>query len=170
MNGQKRFIGYYVTIICHQRENLFGEILDGKVILSEIGLIAERNWANIPERFSGIKLDEFIIMPNHLHGIIFINRVAEENHPNQKERTPRENSTGKFGEMTSGSLAAIVRLYKSTVTLHTRRLWKLDTSIIWQKNYYEHIIRDQQDLERIRWYIQENPIQWKNDQENLANH
>ncbi len=162
---------YFITITTKNRERFFGEINDGDVLLSGMGEIARDLWMEIPEHFHGVDLDEFIVMPDHVHGIIRIN-VA---HPGSRSRgdvaVPRRDvacnvSTGITGTdmdfykyMSSispkpGSLPAIVRSYKSAVTRRCRETG--NKYFAWQPRYYDRIIRDDTELENVRRYVREN--------------
>jgi REP element-mobilizing transposase RayT len=154
---------YFVTIVTHQRQCLFGAIVDGAMRLNEWGAIAERCWMEIPQHYPYVILDAFVIMPNHVHGIIILNEyhfngpiVGANNHsPLQNER-PRG---------TTQTIGSIVRGFKIGVTKWFRQ--HTDIYNVWQRNYYEHIIRNKTEWQRIRQYIANNPIHWKNDEHYL---
>ena len=147
---------YYVTICTQNKENIFGNIQNGKTMLNKYGKIAEKEWLNTKIIRPNVDLDYFIIMPNHLHGIIIIKeygrgvlRYAPTNIPTNEFRSPSE------------SLGAIIRGYKSTVTKQINELRNTPGLKLWQRNYYEHIIRNEKDLYRIRRYIVQNPLKWE---------
>ena len=174
---------YFVTICTHQRNCLFGEIVDGEIKLNTNGEIARGSWLSIPRHFKNVELDEFVIMPNHLHGIIIIesSEVAGEALANQdfsKQQnlssqcfapTVYTGETIKINGTKPQSLAAITQNYKSVSTRQINRMNKAKGNVIWQRNYYEHIIRNEEALNNIREYIVNNPINWVKDQENPAN-
>jgi REP element-mobilizing transposase RayT len=150
---------YFVTICTKAKQCIFGNIKEGKMQLNALGSIADRCWQEIPKHFSHTALDCFIIMPNHLHGILWIIEF------NQNQQISRQ-----FGNIVSGSLSSILRSYKSAVTKQINEI--CDTkgiSLVWQSNYYEEIIRDEQALEQIRKYIIYNPLNWDRDEENPRN-
>ncbi len=171
---------YFITITTKNRERFFGEIHDGDVLLSGMGEIARDLWMEIPEHFVHVELDEFIVMPDHVHGIINIlpcNRNDVKSPRNdvapRKSRNPRRDvacnvSTGITGTdmdfykyMSSispkpGSLPAIVRSYKSAVTKRCRETG--NKHFAWQPRYYDRIIRDDTELENVRRYVRENPL------------
>ncbi len=159
---------YFVTICTRGRECFFGEIIDGEMRLSDIGRIARQYWLDIPDHSPmNIELDEFVIMPNHIHGIIAImddgntrgRDVAcnvSTNHTAMSKISPK-----------SGSLGAIVRSYKSAVSRWARL--NNHPSFAWQERYYEHIIRDEHAQDTIRQYIAGNAAKWKTDRNNRSN-
>jgi REP element-mobilizing transposase RayT len=205
---------YFVTICTHQRNCLFGEIVDGEIKLNTNGEIARGSWLSIPRHFKNVELDEFVIMPNHLHGIIIIDssevvgealanqdfsqlfsevvgealanqdfsqlfsEVAGEALANQdcsKQQnlssqcfapTVYTGETVKINGTKPQSLAAITQNYKSVSTRQINRMNKAKGNVIWQRNYYEHIIRNEEALNNIREYIVNNSINWVKDQEN----
>ena len=146
---------YFVTICTQNRECFLGDILDGIMELSEIGEMAEKYWLEIPNHFPFIFLDCYIIMPNHIHGIIEIKcRDAKF-----CVSTGNEN---KFGPQ-SKNLASIIRGFKTGVKKYAT-INKIN--FVWQKSFYEHIIRGENDLNRVREYIRLNPLNWKGDRNN----
>jgi len=152
--------GYFFTLVTKLRECLFGEITDNEMILSPLGVIARECWYEIPTHFPNISLDAFIIMPNHLHGIIIINEPPRRG---TIYRAPTSYTMEKFGKPTIGSLPTIIRTYKAAVT--RRAGIELNMSSIWQKNYYEHILRGDEDYRHISAYIESNPLNWGIDEE-----
>ena len=151
---------YFVTICADEHENKFGEIIDGIMNLNESGEIAGSCWKAIPEHFPHTQLDDYVIMPNHVHGIIVIKQtmpVGANNYSPLRAAKPHGTS------MTIGS---IIRGFKIGVTkiLRQNNLKKP----VWQRNYYEHIIRDNDELNRIRKYIIDNPAKWEEDEYNLG--
>ena len=150
--------GYYVTIVTFQRECLFGEIACGEVRLNALGRIVAECWQAIPEHFPRAEVDAFVVMPNHVHGIIFLAGTmvgATHASPLPQPKFPHGPK--------SGSLGAIVGSFKSAVT-HRAGI-ELNAGNVWQRNYYEHIIRDQAEYECIARYIAENPSNWEQDDE-----
>ncbi len=145
---------YFVTICVKNRENLFGKIENDKMFLNEYGKVAEKFWLEIPFHYPSVSLDEFVIMPNHLHGIL----VIKKNTVGAQNLVPLQN---KFQKIIPRSLGTIIRGYKSGMTKWVRKNTNIHT--IWHRNYYEHIIRDEQDWEKIRDYIIKNPEMWKKD-------
>jgi len=151
---------YFVTICAKDHLPQFGEIRGNDMKLNEQGSIVEKIWKEIPEHFTNVPLDEFIVMPNHVHGILLL----DEN-PDCKGTACRAPTVEGFGKPVKGSLPTIIRSFKSESTHRINRLDKRKGISIWQRNYYEHIIRNQDSLNRIRRYIQENPIKWSTNPE-----
>lgn len=168
---------YFVTLTTHEREMLFGEIVDGELMPSKYGEIAMRCWQEIPAHFPHVELDEWVLMPDHLHGIIVI---VDELEPTDSRgealpcggeamlRPDRRIRPHPPRGCKPGSLGAIVGSFKSVVTRRVNELRDGPGAPVWQRNYYEHIIRNARELRAIRRYIQGNPYRWKEDQENLV--
>jgi putative transposase len=157
---------YFVTIRTHQGKLLFGEVVDGEMRLTEWGQLVSDCWLQIPEHFAHVKLDTWVVMPNHLHGIlVIINPVVGAQHaaPLPPAPLPPAPLPSRRTNIQSGSLGAIVRSFKSAVTRRINRMWGTPGTPVWQRNYYEHIIRNDAALERIREYIQHNPARWSED-------
>jgi putative transposase len=167
---------YFITLNTQNREKLFGEIKDGVMILNEAGLIAQKYWLEIPEHFPHAALHEFVIMPDHIHGVIEIiyhpnlkdNSVGANNSKNSvgaNNYSPRliETEINQQSNFRSPSktIGSIIRGFKIGVTkwikLHT------NAQHVWQRNYYEHIIRNTDAYHRICLYIRNNPKNWKED-------
>jgi REP element-mobilizing transposase RayT len=174
---------YFVTMCTQNRECLFGEISDGKMELNNAGIMAEQCWNEIPKHYPHVGLDACVIMPNHIHGIIMIeNGVVPTNvgannysplhtahsplpQPSKQPGTPGQPESPEPSVRpngTSKTIGAVVRGYKIGVTKWFRENTQI--KIVWQRNYYERIIRDDDELNRIRQYIVDNPINWQNDE------
>ena len=141
---------------------LFGTVIEEKVKLSSMGQIAKNCWNNIPNHFHNIKLDEFVVMPNHIHGIIIICRN------NIRRDAINRVSTGGITKtnnpmLSRNSLSNIIRQYKSRVSYE---IHKIQSDFAWQPRFYEHIIKSEKELQNIRDYIINNPIKWFYDSEN----
>ena len=155
---------YFVTICTHKRSCLFGDIVDGEMQLNDIGFVVRQCWLEIPSHFPHVALDAFIIMPNHIHGILWIVETPET--VGAKNCSPLPPSSTQHLRGTSKTIGSIVRGFKIGVIKLARR--NTGTNIVWQRNYYEHIIRNEEDLNTIRRYIMENPLRWHIDRENPA--
>ena len=153
---------YFITICAHNWECVFGEILGGTVRLSRIGEIVRDEWLKTPMIRSNVELDEYVVMPNHIHGIIIINDTGS----GTSQRAP---TMERFGSSTSNSIPTIVRLFKSASTKRTNQERGARGIAVWQRNYYERIVRTDREMNRIREYIFNNPMQWYYDRENPAN-
>jgi putative transposase len=150
---------YFITVCTQGRECLFGGVVDGEIRLNEYGKIAVNSWKDIPAHFRNAKLDAFLVMPNHIHGIIMIvgARHAVPLHQEQ------------FGKPIPCSISTIIRSFKSAVTKRINELRQTSGIGFWQRNYYEHIIRVDDELNNIREYITNNPLRWHEDEENPIN-
>jgi REP element-mobilizing transposase RayT len=152
---------YYVTVCVKDRECILGENLQNEVKLSRIGKIVKECWEGIPKHFSHAMLDEFVIMPDHLHGIIILvgtrHAVSQPLASSQREEISLQ--TGEeFGRPICGSLSTIMRSFKSAASnrIHSEGY----PEFAWQSRFYDHILRDARDLERVRRYIRNNPTRW----------
>lgn len=185
---------YFITLLAWQRENLFGQLAkSGDINLSPIGDIISVEWVRLEKRFRALELDEWVIMPNHLHGIIFLtesSKGTEENCNSQAQSgspVPLP-AVERYGVPVRGSIPTIIRSFKSSVTQQVQRMVDRQevqrarhagindsaTSAgafsflekVWHRNYYEHVIRDEIELDFIRLYIKDNPRRWAEDDEN----
>ena len=167
---------YFVTICTQYRECLFGEIQNDDMELNRLGQIVRDRWNRIPHHFKHVQLDAFQIMPNHIHGILFIVNVVGAKH-SHIESIQVEN---KFIRNASplrkrphgtqpGSLSAIMQNYLSMTSRNINQLRNTPGAKLWQRNYYEHIIRNEKELNQIRDYIIGNPLKWESDKDNPAN-
>lgn len=151
---------YYVTICSYKRECLFGEILGDIMELNDIGKIVNEEWLKTPSIRPELELDDYVIMPNHLHGIVIINdtkRVPVGTHGRASlHRAPR-------------SLGSFVAGFKSSATKRINTVRATARAPMWQERFHDHIIRNDADLARIRTYIANNPLRWVLDEENPVN-
>ncbi|MDE0085308.1 MAG: transposase, partial [Candidatus Poribacteria bacterium] len=140
---------YFVTICVQHRKCIFGTIIDGQIHLNEIGDIVVKWWNRIPQHFPSIEIGEYVIMPNHIHGIIAWNVDVGARSPRPKDKP---------------SLGKIVAYFKYQSTKFINQHHNTPGKRIWQRNYHDHVIRDDNDLQRLREYIQNNPKKWELDQ------
>ena len=160
---------YFVTIVTNQRVCLFGQIIEDQMRLSKAGLIAEARWLAIPEHFPHAELGAFVVMPNHIHGIIVLHdRAAAEPPPvgatHWVAPTPDAERRRPKGPI-RGSIGAIVGAYKMAVTRQIAQALGGGLKV-WQRNYHEHIIRDERDHRKVHDYIAVNLLKWQTDDEN----
>lgn len=156
---------YFVTICTKDREDFFGRIENDKMILNEYGKIAEKYWLEIPKHFSNCKLYEFVIMPNHVHGIVIIeNDIIVWNN----DIVLNNDRCSIQGNRNMELLPKIISQYKSSVTREIRKQFD-NFHFGWQKSFYDNIIRDAKSLNNIRQYIINNPLRWNLDKNNLQN-
>ncbi len=154
---------YFITICTQNRECNLGEIINGKMKLTVRGFIIDEFWLKIPEHFPNVELDEFVVMPNHVHVIIVINdnfnegRKHQQNHEADRETPPlRKKKT----------LGQIIAYYKYQTTKIINQIDDTPGMRIWQRNYYDRIIRNQKILDIARQYIFQNPLRWNKDPNN----
>lgn len=155
---------YFVTLCTYNGEALFGEIVDGSMVLNAWGEIVRDEWFKTVQLRPYVALydDEFVVMPNHIHGIIWI---VDDPVGARRRRAP---TTEQFGKPVAGSLPTIIRAFKSAVTRRIHQTPGTPGAPVWQRNYYERIIRNDEALNRIRAYILNNPLKWALDRENPA--
>jgi REP element-mobilizing transposase RayT len=152
---------YYITICTHQKKCVFGEIIEEKMILNPIGKIAHFQWGQLVHRFPNITLDQFIVMPNHLHGIIIIHENLNHAYENkQKPPIDQKPSINKFQQIIPGSLGSIIRTYKGTVSRRYHQTRFVSIKPLWQRGFYDRVINDEDELNTVREYIIFNPKMW----------
>jgi putative transposase len=157
---------YFITIVTFSRRHIFGEIAAGEMRLNAYGEIARMEWLKTAVVRREIEMDEFVIMPNHIHAIITIVECANVPVGARRRRAP----TGieQFGKSIPGSIPTIIRAYKSAVAARINRQRGTPGAPVWQRNYYDRIVRNKIELIRIREYIRHNPIRWEIDVENRS--
>jgi len=175
---------YFVTVCVFERECLFGELVDGEMRLNEAGRMVRECWDGIPDHFPHVELDAFIIMPNHLHGIFVLNddasivgaRHASPDFPVQMAATDRAtHARATHARATHASplrgpgpeprsIGAMVGSFKSAVTKRINQSRNTPGAPVWQRNYYERVIRGERELDGIRRYIVDNPAKWAEDE------
>ena len=142
---------YFVTLCAWQHKCFFAEIVDGERQLSAVGQIAHQTWEWLGDQYDHVQLDEWVVMPNHLHGIIVIN----------------EGRNAKAGGLKS--LGRLIGAFKTVSTKRINELRHSLGSVVWQRNYYERVIRNEHELAGTREYIVNNPMKWELDKENPIN-
>ncbi len=150
---------YFVTICAHERRCVFGSVADGRLVPTALGRLVRECWVAIPQHFHVVTLDEFVIMPNHLHGVITLTPLVGAQH-----RCALPGGATANG-VAPGSLGAIIRSFKAIVArrAHKELGWK---GPIWQRNYFERVLRDGKEFSDVSRYIMENPKKWEMDREN----
>ncbi len=152
---------YFLTICAYQRECLFGEIIGGKMRLNVIGEIIEEEWQRTGEIRENVSIDQFVVMPNHFHGIIFIHDVGASRwdaRPPGSENPTRACRRHAPTGLKSGGLGSIINHFKAAVTRHAKH-----PTPVWQRNYHDHVIRNERALAEIRDYVMNNPLRWELD-------
>jgi len=138
---------YFITICTKDKMHYFGKVVDGEMILSHIGVIANLLWYEIKNHTDHIELGEFIIMPNHIHGVLILNNNT--NTEGARHASPLRQT-----------ISSIVGSYKSAVSKHAHRL---NFDFTWQRNFYDHVIRDEASHQKIAEYVVNNPMKWEED-------
>lgn len=166
--------GYFVTICVHERACLLGQIINGEMVYSDAGKMAARWWMEINRKFPMVETDESIVMPNHFHGIVILvdpGSVGADLEDLALHQAETDRGTHAGGGTHAGvPLHTVVQWFKTMTTNEYIRGvrqfgWAPFRGKLWQRNYYEHVIRDQVDLERIRRYVTHNPMGWEEDRE-----
>lgn len=160
--------GYFVTICADGLKCLFGEVVDGSVRLSKYGNIVRDEWLRTPQIRREIQVDAFVVMPNHFHGIVFIEDDGA-NPVGAHRRAPTNRGACHAPlRRKPKSIGSIIAGFKSAVTRRINEARALPGAPVWQRNYYEHVIRNESDLNGIRDYIASNPARWHEDENNLG--
>ncbi len=185
--------GYFITVCTYRKESIFGYIRDGIMYPNELGRVAEEHWFEIPEHHSFVHLDEFVVMPNHIHGILVLDHAEAigEYGPegasgtgtaSRARTTPPWGGVGaglalpaspgpaapaiipapsrQFGQSQAGSISSVIGSYKSGVARVINQIRKTPGAEVWHRNFFDRIIKNSTQHERIRTYIQENPKRW----------
>ena len=157
---------YFITICTHERRCLFGDVREGKMVLNDAGWAAVQCWNDIPRHFPQTWLDEYIVMPNHIHGILCVGANNYSPLPSDVTNNYSSPQLTQRPRGTSKTIGSMIRGFKIGVTKWIRQNKNIDLHNVWQRNYYDHIIRDEVDLNRIREYIVNNPLKWDEDENN----
>ncbi len=144
---------YFITVCTHAKQPLLGVVREARMVENPVGCAVRTTWDHLPTRFPEVELDAFVVMPNHVHGIVVLRR----------DSPIRLGSGTKSGSPTLGE---VVGAFKSLSARAANRELKRQGPV-WQRGYYEHIVRDEDDLNRIRRYIDTNPLFWEKDQERV---
>jgi putative transposase len=146
---------YFVTACTRDRECLFGDIVDGEMRLNQYGMAVREEWLRTAQLRENVEVDAFTIMPNHVHGVVIITNGRG---------TARRAPTEEFGKPVAHSVPTIIRAFKSAATKRINAVRHSPGTPIWQRNYYEHVIRTDEELNAIREYILANPANWTIDE------
>ena len=172
---------YFVTIVTWNHVCLFGEIVKDEVQLNAMGRIVDRVWQEIPAHFPGVTVEDFVVMPNHVHGVIWIDGI-DVVEPDEIKKTDDVGARHELNQITDvgarhaspvrrprgvepQSLGAIVGSFKSAVTKQIHQIKGFKDLRVWHRNYYERVIRDEREHEQIVDYIHDNPMNWAGDSE-----
>ncbi len=164
---------YFITICTKDRVHYFGAIENAKMTLSNVGIIADLMWYEIKNHAKNIELGEFVVMPNHVHGILILNENELDNGtnvnvetrhalslPTEQSETEKTIGQNRFQNQGKNTISSIVGSYKSAVTKHCNRL---GFEFGWQSRFHDHIIRDAKSFSTIQYYIANNSINWEQD-------
>lgn len=171
---------YFITLCIYQRQCLFGEIVGGQMQLNQYGQVVGKCWQWLSEQYSYVDLDSWVVMPNHLHGIIVIttngcrgdSRIAPTGNASTGTTFTETASTpiAPTDEPKRKPLGRLIGAFKTVSTKQINAICNTPSAPVWQRNYYEHIIRNETALHNIQRYILENPRRWADDAENLRNY
>ena len=150
---------YFVTVCAHDRRDVWGKVRGGEVSLNGLGRIIEDCWGEVPAHFPHVRLDQYCVMPNHLHGILSIAHAG-------RGTIYRAPTPEGFSQPVAGSLPTVIRTFKAAVTRHARKTVQGGSIRVWQRGYFERVIRDERELHLAREYIANNPAKWDLDTEN----
>jgi putative transposase len=159
---------YFITICAHRKEPLFGAFARGEIRLNAVGEIARDEWYRSAELRPEVLLDAFVVMPNHIHGIVALNGSVAGGEDDRAADLASGGARRAPLRRPARSLGAFVAGYKSRVTSRVRALTGDAQKPVWQRNYYEHIIRDDREADEIRLYVVNNVLMWADDAENPA--
>lgn len=181
---------YFITICTWQRECLFGDVRDGVMVLNDAGLVVQNIWGKLPDYYPGIFIDAFVIMPNHIHGILRIHDqyahgpvgarfIAPSNgsgpilesrrgaiyraHSARRANLGQDAILGQGAINRAPTVGDIIRLFKAKCTFGINALRQTRGTSVWQRNYWERIVRDDQEYRALCEYIKQNPAQWQQD-------
>lgn len=160
---------YFVTIVCQGRACLFGDVAGEEMQLNDAGGMVQQVWQDLPNRYSGINMDEFIVMPNHIHGVI--NFVQPVEAPLVGAQGESRGTNHRATTRVAPTLGDVVGAFKSLTTVEYVRGvkslgWPQFSGKLWQRNYFEHVVRSEDSLTKIRQYIRDSPLRWEFDKEN----
>ena len=156
---------YFVTVVTRGRMTLLGDVIDGEMRLNDTGRMISQLWEWLETRYPYVRLDEYVVMPNHLHGVIALGDLdagGSRTAPTHGRNSRRVNSAPRK------SLGKLVGAFKTVTTKQANLAKDTPGQVLWQRNCYERIIRDDEEWNRIREYIANNPLKWEDDSENPA--
>jgi putative transposase len=149
---------YFVTICTTKRKPILGRFENGAMRENVLGRLVRAHWMAIPREFASVELDAFTVMPNHVHGLIRLHRRVTADEPQYKP--------AQFAKPHTASISWIVRAFKARVTREARQVLRRSEMTVWQRNYFERVVRSGQEYKEVYRYILENPKNWDQDEEN----
>ncbi len=158
---------YFVTINTNNHVEFFGNVVNEKMNLNELGVVADKYWREIPNHFKNVELDYYVIMPNHIHGIVIINEHIDQNdinfefHNHDRDVACNVSTDNIFSQISpkKNSLSVIIRSFKSASSKAIHQTGNIHFK--WQARFYDRIIRNENELFHIRRYIEQNPLKWE---------
>jgi len=165
---------YFVTVCTQNRECMFGKIHNAKMILNDAGRMVQGVWDKLPVRYPGVQTDAFVIMPNHIHGIIVLTGTTQRRGESRIRPRPGDHKDRPYGTL-PGTIGRVMQGFKSITTRKYIRgiveyNWPPFEKRLWQRNYYERVVRDDSEMHRVREYVTGNPAGWLEDEENPIRH
>ena len=160
---------YFVTVCTHNGQCILGDIAEMCLCPSKIGMIVRQCWEEIPEHFPNVRLGVFQIMPNHVHGVVTVKpqlKSVGAGHVQPLQKGPGSHHSAQFQHVVPGSLGSTIRSFKAAVTKAAREMHEISSEPLWQRNFHDHIIRDDISYFFIEQYIELNPLFWHLDIEN----
>ena len=154
---------YFITICTYQRQKLLGTMVERKVLLNAAGQAVRSCWFDLPQRFPRVELVEFIVMPNHVHAILGLRQPPRVNPRGAASSAP----TTETAPSGNPSIGNVLRAFRSVSAIKVNRILGQALEHVWQRNFYEHIIRSPKEFGQVQKYIHENPMNWDLDPENV---
>jgi len=148
---------YFITICVQDRQQVFGKIVNDEMILNESGRIAEKCWQDIPAHFPDAKIDEFVVMPNHVHGIIQIEKSHYNQHVGNRHAYSLPRNTQLIPNIIGSFKSSVMRIIRKQIP---------SVDFRWQSSFHDRIIRDEKEMNAYQEYIRNNPLNWAVDREN----
>jgi REP element-mobilizing transposase RayT len=156
---------YFVTICAFERRTIFGSISSGVLIPSQAGRIVSEHWFDLPSHHVGLELDAFVVMPNHIHGILILNSLKINSLANPSGGNTGVGAGLRPARRNSG-VPGIIRAFKTFSALKINSVRGATGNPVWQRNYFERVVRDGKEMEKVQRYVLENPARWEFDREN----
>ena len=160
---------YYVTVCAHEKKHLFGEIIEGEMKPNQHAEVVRRVWEGLTRRYPAVQVDAFVVMPNHIHGVIVVGAVREPHEVGAIHELPQGEYQRAVHEPPLRRrmlLPIVLGYFKMQTSKRINEMRDTPGAPVWQRNYYEHVVRNEDELGKIREYIATNPLRWVRDPEN----
>ena len=154
---------YFITACTHNRLPLFGRVVNDKMAANRLGAVVEDCWRRLPDHYENVVLDAFVLMPNHVHGVIIIGDGTTDVGAGLQPVLPAAVGSRRHG------VPEIVRAFKTFSARKINEMRGSTGTLVWQRGFYDHVIRGERELDRVRTYIMDNPRRWAEDADNPAN-